>query len=60
MIVLFLRCEELFDKQENMQDYNLSLKILKSQFEDTSDSKLLSNKSKLVKNFEKVLDEIEW
>lgn len=43
-----------------MQDYNSSLKILKSQFEDSHGSTLLPNKSKLVKDFEKVLDEMEW
>lgn len=58
--MLFLRCEELFDKQENMQDYNSSLKILKSQFEETPDSTLLHNKSNLEKEFEKILEEIEW
>lgn len=58
--MLLLRCEELFVKQENMQHYNSSLKILKSQFEDTPDSILLPNKSKLVKDFVKVLDEIDW
>lgn len=56
----FLRCEELFHKQENIKNYNLSLKILKAQFGENPDTTLLPDNNNLVEDIQKVLDVIEW
>ncbi|XP_025194002.1 uncharacterized protein LOC112593701 [Melanaphis sacchari] len=57
---LKLKCEELFDEQDSLLNYNKSYKILKNQFGENPDSNLLPTKSNLAEEVENVLNEIEW
>ncbi|XP_022183186.1 uncharacterized protein LOC111042798 isoform X2 [Myzus persicae] len=57
---LKLKCEELFDEQDSLLNYNKSHKILKAQFGENPDSNLLPTKSNLVEEVENMLNEIEW
>lgn len=57
---LKLKCEELFDEQSSLLNYNKSYKILNDQFGENPDTNLLPTKSSLVEEVENVLNEIEW
>ncbi|VVC33200.1 Hypothetical protein CINCED_3A015181 [Cinara cedri] len=52
-----LKCEELFDKQTSMQNYNSALKILQAQFGENPDTTLVSN-SDIMQDIQQLLDEI--
>ncbi|XP_025422788.1 putative uncharacterized protein DDB_G0282133 isoform X2 [Sipha flava] len=52
-----LKCEELFVKQENLQNYNTSMQILKDQFGENSDTTLPPTMNNLIENIKKVLNE---
>lgn len=54
----FLRCEQLFDKQEHLQNYNSSLNILMAQFGENPDKTLLPNTSNLLEDIKNELDKI--
>lgn len=54
-ILLFLRCEELFDEQKRAQDYNSSLKIIKSQFKEEPEKK-----STAKEEFDKIFSNLKW
>lgn len=56
MTINFYRCEELFKKIENLQNFNSSLKILKAQFGENPDPMLLPNKSNLLEDIQKEFD----
>lgn len=56
---LKLKCEELFDEQSSLLNYNKSYKILNDQFGENPDTNLLPTKSSLVEEVENVLNEIE-
>lgn len=55
-----LRCEELFEEQERLENYNKSLKIMKAQFGENPDTTLLPHKSTLQDDVLNMLDKIEW
>jgi len=55
IVIYFQRCEEMFDKQESIQNYNSSLKILKAQFGENPDQTLLSTPRDLMSDLQKYL-----
>lgn len=50
------KCEEIFNKHEDIQNYNSSLKILKAQFGKNPDPTLLPTPRDLVGDLQKLLD----
>lgn len=54
----FLRCEQLFNKQEYLENYNSSLKILMAQFGENPDKTLLPNTSNLLEDIKNEFDKI--
>jgi len=58
--IYVIRCEELFDEQDSLLNYNKSHKILKAQFGENPDTNLLPTKSNLVEKVENMLNELEW
>lgn len=54
--MLYLRCEELFDKQESMQKYNTSLKIMKDQYGENPSSTLPPIESNLMEEVQHIFE----
>ncbi|VVC40380.1 Hypothetical protein CINCED_3A015347 [Cinara cedri] len=53
-----VKAEELFDKQEHMQNYSSAIKISKDQLEENQDMTLLVNNINIMEDIQQVLDEI--